>query len=57
MIGIFKVVFVHGVLVKDEFDLWVGQAFASWVYVDLAVLTADLFAGLAVTRLFKFVWM
>ena len=37
-------------LAKDEFDLRVGQAFASRTYADLAALTTDLPAGLAVTQ-------
>ena len=49
-IGTLKAAFVAGMLAKDEFDLRVGQAFASRTYADLAALTADLPAGLAVTQ-------
>ena len=47
VIGVLKAAFVQGMLAKDEFDLRVGQAFASRTYADLAALTADLPAGLA----------
>ena len=47
VIGVLKAAFVQGMLAKDEFDLRVGQAFASRTYAELAVLTADLPAGLA----------
>ena len=42
VIGALKAAFVAGMLVKDEFDLRVGQALASRAYADLAALTADL---------------
>ena len=45
-IGTLKAAFVLGMLDKDEFDLRVGQAFASRTYAELAALTADLPAGL-----------
>jgi hypothetical protein len=45
VIGTLKVAFVQGVLTKDEFDLRVGQTFASRTYADLAALTADIPAG------------
>ena len=47
VIGVLKAAFVQGMLAKDEFDLRVGQAFTSRTYGDLAVLTADIPAGLA----------
>ena len=47
VIGTLKAAFVQGMLDKDEFDLRVGQAFASRTYADLAALTADIPAGLA----------
>jgi hypothetical protein len=50
VIGTLKAAFVQGMLAKDEFDLRVGQAFASRTYADLAALTTDLPAGLAVTQ-------
>jgi hypothetical protein len=42
VIGILKAAFVHGMLAKDEFELRVGQAFASRTCAELAALTADL---------------
>jgi Domain of unknown function (DUF1707) len=45
VIGTLKAAFVQGMLAKDEFDLRVGQAFASRTYADLAALTTDLPAG------------
>jgi len=47
VIGTLKAAFVQGRLAKDEFDLRVGQTLASRTYADLAVITADLPAGLA----------
>lgn len=41
-IGTLKAAFVRGVLAKDEFDLRVGQAFASRTYAELAAVTAGL---------------
>jgi hypothetical protein len=46
VIDILKVAFVLGMLTKDEFDLRVGQAFASRTGTELAVFVADLPAGL-----------
>ena len=48
VIGTLKAAFVHGMLARDEFDLRVGQAFASRTYAELAAVTADLPAGSAV---------
>ena len=45
-----KAAFVQGMLAKDEFDLRVGQAFASRTYAELAVVTADIPAGLTTAR-------
>ncbi|HEY6791906.1 MAG TPA: DUF1707 domain-containing protein [Trebonia sp.] len=42
VIGTLKAAFVRGMLAKDEFDLRVGQAFASRTYAELATVTADL---------------
>jgi hypothetical protein len=42
VIGTLKAAFVQGMLVKDEFDLRVGQVFASRTYAELAAVTADL---------------
>jgi hypothetical protein len=46
-----KAAFVQGRLAKDEFDLRVGQVLASRTYADLAVLTADIPAGLTGAQL------
>ena len=50
VIGTLKAAFVQGMLAKDEFDLRVGQAFAARTCAELAVLTADLPAGLAAAK-------
>ena len=50
VVGTLKAAFVQGMLAKGEFDLRVGQAFASRTYADLAALTTDLPAGRAVTQ-------
>jgi hypothetical protein len=50
VIGTLKAAFVQGVLDKDEFDLRVGQAFTARTCADLAVLTADIPAGLTTVR-------
>ena len=42
VIDVLKAAFVQGMLAKDEFDLRVGQAFASRTYAELAAVTADL---------------
>ena len=42
VIGTLKAVFVQGLLDKDEFDLRVGQAFASRTYAELAAVTAGI---------------
>ena len=42
VIGTLKAAFVQGMLAKDEFDLRVGQAFASRTYAELGAVTADL---------------
>jgi hypothetical protein len=42
VIGTLKAAFVHGRLVKDEFDLRVSQALASRTYAELAAVTAGL---------------
>ena len=41
-----KAAFVQGLLIKDEFDMRVGQTLASRTYADLAALTVDIPAGL-----------
>jgi hypothetical protein len=50
VIGTLKAAFVQGLLDKDEFDLRVGQTFASRTYMDLAAVTADLPAGLSLAQ-------
>jgi len=50
VIGTLKAAYVQGMLGKDELDARVGQAFASRTHAELAALTADLPAGLAVTQ-------
>jgi hypothetical protein len=45
-IEVLKAAFVQGRLTKDEFDLRVGQAFASRTYTELAAVTAGIPAGL-----------
>jgi uncharacterized protein DUF1707 len=45
-----KVAFVQGMLDEDEFDLRVGQAFASRTCAELAALTSDLPVRLAVVK-------
>ena len=42
-----KAAFVQGRLDRDEFDLRVGQTFASRTYAELAALTAGIPARLA----------
>ncbi len=51
VIGVLKSAFVQGMLAKDEFELRVGQTLASRTNAQLAVLTADLPAGLAAAKL------
>jgi hypothetical protein len=50
VIGVLKAAFVQGRLGKDELNTRVGQALAARTYADLAALTADLPAGLAVAE-------
>jgi len=47
VIDVLKAAYVHGLVTKDEFDARVGQTFASRTRAELAVLTADIPAGLA----------
>jgi hypothetical protein len=46
VLDVLKAAFVRGLLTKDEFDMRVGQTFASRTYAGLAALTADIHAGL-----------
>jgi hypothetical protein len=50
VIGTLKAAFVHGMLAKDEFDLRVGQAFASRTYAELAAVTAGVPVGSAAAQ-------
>jgi len=45
-----KIAFVQGRLTKDEFDARIGEALAARTYAELAMVTADLPAGLAGAR-------
>ena len=47
VVGTLKAAYVHGLVTKDEFDARVSQTFASRTYAELAVITADIPAGLA----------
>jgi hypothetical protein len=42
-----KAAFVYGLVTKDEFEARVSQMFAARTYAQLAVITADIPAGLA----------
>lgn len=42
-----KAAYVYGLVTKDEFDARVSQTFAARTYAELAVITADVPAGLA----------
>ena len=41
-VDVLKAAFIQGRLTKDEFDLRVGQVFASRTYAELGALTADI---------------
>jgi hypothetical protein len=56
VIGTLKAAFVQGMLAKGEFDLRIGQTLASRTYAELAALTADLPAGLAVPEPSRPAW-
>jgi Domain of unknown function (DUF1707) len=47
VVGTLKAAYVHGLVTKDEFDARVSQTFASRTYAELALITADVPAGLA----------
>jgi hypothetical protein len=49
-IDVLKAAFVQGRLTQDELDERAGQVFASRTYAELAAVTADIPAGLAVAR-------
>ena len=46
VIGTLKAAYVYGLVTKDEFDARVSQTLASRTYAELAVVTADIPAGL-----------
>ena len=50
VIGVLKAAFVQGMLAKDEFELRVGQAFASRTCAELAAVTVDLPSDLTAAR-------
>lgn len=50
VIGTLKAAFVQGRLAKDELGLRVGQALTSRTYAELAIVTADLPAGLTTAQ-------
>ena len=50
VIGTLKAAFVQGMLGKDEFDLRMGQTFASRTCAELAAVAADLPAGLTAAQ-------
>ncbi len=47
VVNTLKAAYVHGLVTKDEFDARVSQAFAARTYAELALITADIPAGLA----------
>jgi hypothetical protein len=47
VIGTLKAAYVYGLVTKEEFDSRVAQTFAARTYAELAVITADIPAGLA----------
>jgi hypothetical protein len=50
VVATLKVAFVQGRLTKDELDLRIGQAFTARTYAELAVVTADIPAGLSTAQ-------
>jgi hypothetical protein len=51
VVALLKAAFVQGRLTKDELEDRVGQTFASRTYAELAVITADIPAGLVAAEL------
>ena len=47
VVGTLQAAYVDGLVTKDEFDERVSQTFASRTYAELALITADIPAGLA----------
>jgi DUF1707 SHOCT-like domain len=50
VVNTLKAAYVHGLVTKDEFDARVSQVFAARTYAELAVITADIPAGLAAAQ-------
>jgi len=50
VVGTLKAAYVRGLVTKDEFDARVSQTFASRTYAELALITADIPAGLAAAQ-------
>jgi Domain of unknown function (DUF1707) len=50
VIGTLKAAYVYGLVTKDEFDARVSQTLASRTYAELALVTADIPAGLAAAQ-------
>jgi Domain of unknown function (DUF1707) len=51
VVALLKAAFVQGRLTKDELEDRVGQTFASRTYAELAMITADIPAGLVAAEL------
>ena len=47
VVGTLKTAYVYGLVTKDEFDARVSQTFAARTHAELALITADIPAGLA----------
>ena len=47
VIGTLTAAYVYGLVTKEEFDMRISQTFAARTYAELAVITADIPAGLA----------
>jgi len=47
VIGTLKAAYAYGLVTKEEFDARLSQTFAARTYAELAVITADIPAGLA----------
>jgi hypothetical protein len=47
VIDTLKAAYVHGLVTKDEFDARISQTFAARTHAELALVTADIPAGLA----------
>ncbi|HTQ91666.1 MAG TPA: DUF1707 domain-containing protein [Streptosporangiaceae bacterium] len=56
VVGTLKTAFVQGRLAEDELDVRVDRVYASLTYAELAEVTADLPAGLAVAKASRNPW-